>query len=83
LIGVSAAIGTATAETGVGAVLGYGMAAYQAVELLNLVNKASMIANTAGSVIMAAVGGSMDAFSQGDHLADVQIPSTPYARPGA
>ena len=39
LIVISTAIGTATAETGVGAVLGYLLAAYQAVELLSLVNK--------------------------------------------
>lgn len=82
LIGVSAAIGTATAETGVGAILGYGMAAYQVVELLELVNKASTIINTAGSVIMAAFGGGMDAFSQGIDLSAVPLPATPYAQLG-
>jgi hypothetical protein len=83
LLGVSAAIGTATAETGIGAVVGYGMAAYQAVELLNLVNEASTIINTAGSVIMAAMGGGMDAFSQGADFSAVPLPSTPYTQPGA
>jgi hypothetical protein len=83
LIGISAAIGTATAESGVGAIVGYGMAAYQMTQLLALVNKASTIANTAGSVIMGAMGGGMDAFSQGSHLTDIPVPSTPYAAPGA
>jgi len=37
-IAVWAAVGTATAETGVGAAVGYGMAAYKTVRLVNLIN---------------------------------------------
>jgi hypothetical protein len=83
LIGVSAAIGTVTAETGVGAVVGYGVAGWQTIELLNLINKASMIINTAGTVIMAAFGGGMTIAGQGGDLSSVPLPAAPYVSPGA
>ncbi|NMO55202.1 hypothetical protein HH310_28960 [Actinoplanes sp. TBRC 11911] len=83
LIGVSAAIGTVTAETGVGAVVGYGVAGWQTIELLNLINRASMIINTAGTVIMAAFGGGMAVAGQGGDLSAVPLPAAPYAPPGA
>jgi len=59
------------------------MAGYQALQLLELVNQASVIINTAGSVILAAFGGGMDAFNQGINLSAVPLPSTPYTQPGA
>lgn len=81
LVGICAAAGTATAETGVGAVVGYGVAAWQAVELLELVNKASTIINTAGTVILAAFGGGMTVAGQGGDLTAVPLPMVPYAGP--
>jgi hypothetical protein len=81
LMGIAAAVGTATIETGVGAVVGYGMAAYQGVQILKLVNKASQIINTAGVVIMAAFGGGMAIAGQGGDLSAVPLPSTAYALP--
>ena len=81
LVGICAAAGTATAETGVGAVVGYGVAAWQAVELLELVNKASTIINTAGTVILAAFGGGMTIAGQGGDLTAVPLPTVPYAGP--
>lgn len=59
LFGISVALGTATAETGVGALVGYGIAGYQALEILELANKASTIINTAGSVIAGLFGTGM------------------------
>ena len=82
IIGISAAAGTATAETGVGAVVGYGVAAWQVIDLLNLVNRASTIINTAGTVIMAAFGGGMTIAGQGGDLSSVPLPAAPYAMPG-
>jgi hypothetical protein len=83
LIGISAAVGTATAETGVGAVAGYGVASWQAIELLNLINKASLIINTAGTVILAAFGGGMTIAGQGGDLSAVPLPAAPYTGPAA
>lgn len=83
IMGISAAIGTATAETGVGAVAGYGVAGWQAIELLELINKASTIINTAGTVILAAFGGGMTMAGQGGDLSAVPLPAAPYAAPGA
>ncbi|MGX6606541.1 hypothetical protein ACWKSP_31125 [Micromonosporaceae bacterium Da 78-11] len=83
IMGIAAAAGTATIETGVGAVLGYSMAAYQAVQIVKLVNRASKIINTAGTVIAAAFGGGMAFAGQGGDLTDVPLPSAGYAPPGA
>jgi hypothetical protein len=82
LVGVSWAAGTATAETGIGAVAGYGVAAWQAAELLDLINQASTIINTAGTVIGAAFGGGMDVAGQGGSLSAAPLPAAPYALPG-
>ena len=82
LMGIAAAAGTATVETGVGAVVGYGIAAYQAVQIVKLVNKASQIINTAGAAILAAFGGGMDFAGQGGDLSAVPLPAAPYAPPG-
>lgn len=83
LMGVSAALGTATAETGIGAVVGYGVAGWQAVELLKLVNRASTIINTAGTVIMAAFGGGLTVAGRGGDLSAMPLPRTGYALRGA
>ncbi|MCO8272866.1 hypothetical protein M1L60_19920 [Actinoplanes sp. TRM 88003] len=83
IIGISAAAGTVTAETGIGAVAGYGVAAWQAVELVKLVNQASTIINTAGTVIMAAFGGGMTVAGRGGDLSAVPLPQAGYALPGA
>ena len=82
LMGISVAVGTATIETGVGAVVGYGMAAYQAVQIAQLVNKASQIINTAGTLILGAFGAGMDFADQGGDLSAVPLPAAPYAPPG-
>jgi hypothetical protein len=83
IVGIAAAAGTATAETGIGALAGYGVAGWQAIELLEKINKASALINTAGTVILGAFGGGMDIAGQGGDLSAVPLPSAPYAGPGA
>jgi uncharacterized protein YukE len=83
LIGIAVSLGTATSETIVGGVVGYTLAGYQALSLLNTVNKAATIANTAGTVIFGLMGGAEDFFSQVGHPADGLIPPAPYSPPGA
>ncbi|MFC3382546.1 tyrosine-type recombinase/integrase [Couchioplanes azureus] len=56
---------------------------WQAIELLELINKASMIINTGGTVILAAFGGGMTVAGQGGDLSAVPLPAAPYAAPGA
>jgi len=56
LAAASAAAGTILAETGVGAVAGYAAAAVIVLDMLELVNQASTIINTAGTVILGLVG---------------------------
>jgi hypothetical protein len=83
LAGISAAAGTALAETGVGAVVGYGVAALIVVDMLKLINRASTIINTAGTVILGLFGGGMDLAYQGGDLSAVPLPKVAYTAAGA
>jgi hypothetical protein len=83
LAGISAAAGTATAETGVGAVAGYGIAAYLVLDMLRLVNDASMIINTAGAVVLGTFGAVRDATAQINHLGEIRLPEAAFSGPGA
>jgi hypothetical protein len=67
----------------VGAVVGYGVAGLQVVQMLELFNDASMKINTAGSVIAGIFGTGMEIGYRGGDLSTVQLPSTAYTSPGA
>lgn len=83
IAGLAAAAGTATAATGAGAVVGYGVAGLIVLDMLALINKASILINTAGSVILGLFGTGMDLAYQGGDLSAVQLPTTAYSFPGA
>ncbi len=83
LMGIAVGAGTATLETGIGPVIGYSMAAYQAVQIINLANKASKIINTAGIALATAFGGGLEVAGQGGDLSAVPLPSAGYTPPGA
>jgi hypothetical protein len=83
LAGIAAAAGTITAESGIGAVVGYGAAALIVVDMLRLINKASTIINTAGTIIAGLAGGGMDAADRSGELSAVPLPSVAYSLPGA
>jgi hypothetical protein len=80
---IASAAGTITAETGVGAVVGYGVAGLQAVQILEKFNDGSTKINAAGSVIMGIFGTGMDLGYQGGDLSTVQLQSTAYTGLGA
>jgi hypothetical protein len=82
LAGIAAAAGTITSETGIGAVAGYGVAALIVIDMLKLINKASTIINTAGSVILGIFGGGMDLAYRGGALAAKPLPANAYSHPG-
>jgi hypothetical protein len=82
IAGIAAALGTATAETGVGAVVGYGVSGLMVVQMLELVNRASTIINTAGTVILGLFGGAMALAHQGGDLSSVPLPTVAYSAPG-
>lgn len=83
LAGIAAAAGTATAESGVGAFLGYGVASLIVVDMLNLINKASTIINTAGTAVLGMFGVGMEIGYKGGDLSAVPLPSVAYNFPGA
>jgi len=82
IAGIAAAAGTVTAETGIGAVVGYGVAGLQVVQMLKLFNDAALKINAAGSVIVGIFGTGMDIGYRGGDLTSVPLPAA-YTMPGA
>jgi hypothetical protein len=85
IAGVSAVAGDALAETGVGTIIGYGLAALMVVEIMEKINKASVLIQTFGTVILGLFGFGADAGSVGDggELERYPLPAGAYAKPGA
>jgi hypothetical protein len=81
--GILFAAGTATAETGAGAAVGYGLAALKIAAALEKINRASQIINTAGISIAGLFGGAVDLAYKGGDLTAVPLPKTAYAAPAA
>ncbi|WP_229070818.1 hypothetical protein [Actinoplanes sp. DH11] len=80
---IGAIAAAAGAATGVGAGAGYGVAALQAVEILAMVNKASILINTVGSTVMGIFGTGMTVGYRGGSLTTIPLPAGAYAKPGA
>jgi hypothetical protein len=83
IAGVSAAAGTATAGTGVGAIFGYGLTALAVARMLERINEASRIMNTAGVMIVGLFSTGMDFGDRGGNLSATPLPVTAYSPPGA
>jgi hypothetical protein len=81
LAGICAAAGTVTASTGIGALLGYGAAAWVAVDTIRLINRAELIIQTAGTVVMGAFSALVALASQGGHLTRQSLPEVAYQHP--
>ncbi|MEW1588277.1 hypothetical protein AB0283_22885 [Micromonospora vinacea] len=81
IIGVSAAAGTALIETGVGAAVGYGIAAWQVIELVKKVNDAALKIQAAGTAIMGFFSFIKTLAEQGGDLSKVPLPDQPYTSP--
>jgi hypothetical protein len=83
IAGIAAAAGTITAETGVGAAVGYGVSALVVADILTLINKASTIINTGAGAIVTLLGIGMDTAYKGGALSTIPLPSVAYSFPGA
>ncbi|MCM0675833.1 hypothetical protein NCC78_14200 [Micromonospora phytophila] len=81
IIGVSAAAGTALIETGAGAVAGYGIAAWQATELVKKVNDAALKIQAGGTAILGFFSFIKTLAEQGGDLSKVPLPDQPYTSP--
>ncbi|MGB2569277.1 hypothetical protein ACPFP2_12610 [Micromonospora citrea] len=81
IIGVSAAAGTALIETGVGAVAGYGIATWQAIELVKKVNDAALKIQTGGTLILGFFSFLKTLAEQGGDLSKIPLPDQPYTSP--
>ncbi|WP_422734458.1 hypothetical protein ACN26Y_06275 [Micromonospora sp. WMMD558] len=81
IIGVSAAAGTALIETGVGAVAGYGIAAWQATELVKKVNDAALKIQAGGTAILSFFSFIKALAEQGGDLSKFPLPDRPYVSP--
>jgi hypothetical protein len=60
IAGIAWAAGTATAESGIGAVVGYGVAGLQVVQMLKLFNDASTKIGKYGAIVAGIFVGGMD-----------------------
>lgn len=83
LAGITAGAGTALAETGVGAFVGYAATALIVADMVKLINNASTIINAAITVIVGIAGAGMDLGYQGGSLSAIHLPNTAYTVPGA
>ncbi|NYF54447.1 hypothetical protein [Micromonospora purpureochromogenes] len=81
IIGVSAAAGTALIETGAGAVVGYGIAAWQAIELVKKVNDAATKIQAGGTLILGFFSFLKALADQGGDLSKIPLPDQPYTSP--
>jgi hypothetical protein len=81
IAGITAAAGTALIETGVGAVVGYGLSALEAARIIELIGKAGTVIQTAGTVIMGIGGAIVGLAHQGGDLKALALPDRPYDHP--
>ncbi|MER7416484.1 hypothetical protein ABT346_06795 [Micromonospora peucetia] len=81
IIGVSAAAGTALIETGAGAVVGYGVATWQAMELVKKVNDAATKIQAGGTLILGFFSFLKTLADQGGDLSKTPLPDQPYTSP--
>jgi uncharacterized protein YukE len=81
IIGISTAAGSALIETGAGAVVGYGVAAWQAAELLKKANDAATKIQAAGTAILGFFSLVKTLAEQGGDLSKIQLPDQPYHSP--
>jgi hypothetical protein len=78
---IYAAAGTVTAETGVGAAVGYGLAAYKALELLHILEQASKLIVRA-TMLIEGTGATLVSFSkQIKDLGPIAVVQAPYQHP--
>jgi uncharacterized protein YukE len=83
IIVVAAALGTALVETGVGPVVGYGIAAWRVVELFRLINQAMVYIQTGGTIVMGFFGYMQELNWQAADLSKVGLPGNAYSHPAA
>ncbi|GIG91017.1 WXG100 family type VII secretion target [Plantactinospora endophytica] len=79
---IAASAGTAAIETGVGAVAGYAVAAYEVYKLLQILDKAKKIETTAMSIMNEVVGMIQAASADSGEFAKYPLPGGAYQHPG-
>jgi hypothetical protein len=80
---VAASAGTATIETGVGFVTGWGIAAYEAYKIAELADKARKLIATASAIIGTVVGEIQAASAGTGALSRYPLPGSGYRHPGS
>jgi hypothetical protein len=81
IAGISAAAGTITAESGVGAAVGYAVTALVLLDMLRLINSAATKIQLVGGATLAIAGALMDNAFQGGDLDMIALPGRPYETP--
>jgi hypothetical protein len=70
-----------TAGSGIGAIVGYGVATLVVADMLRLINLAATKIQAFGTVILGLFGAGMDAAHQGGDLSTVPLPAAAYQHP--
>lgn len=81
IAGVSAAAGTVTAKTVVGPIVGYAVAAWQVIDIINLINRASTLMQTAITTIQTVAGTILARTNVGGDLSNFPLPQSTYDHP--
>ena len=63
--------------------VGYGIAAWQTIELIKLVNKAALVIQTGGTLITSVFGVLIALANQGGDLSRYPLPQGAYTHPAA
>jgi hypothetical protein len=80
---IAAAAGSATIETGVGAVIGYGIAALAIANVVEKVGQLLKIESAVNTAVFGVFGGAMAIAGQGGSLDGRPLPPAPYRHPAA
>lgn len=78
---IAAAAGTALIETVVGAAVGYGVAALEIIQILELLNRCLLIATSANALIFGFIGLMTTTSNRVSGLKDVHLPAGAYHHP--
>lgn len=81
IIAAAMAVGTALIETGVGPIVGYGLAAWRIAKVYSLITKASTIIQTGGMIVLTLASFLVEADNRLRQLGTFGIPDTPYDHP--
>ncbi|HKO34025.1 MAG TPA: hypothetical protein VJY85_09790, partial [Candidatus Limnocylindria bacterium] len=81
IVVVAASAGSALVETGVGPVIGWGLAAWRTEQMLVKLNRAAIVAQAGGGLVMGFAGWIQEVNWRLGELKNIGLPGTAYDHP--